>query len=73
MQIDVYRAVIKRLSFRASAHTGVGIPFEFADSYLKSEEIATPACGLVRNDVVIWWLAASTQQNYKLKFTSQKM
>ena len=46
----------------------MGIPFEFADSYLKSEEIATPACGLVRNDVVIWWLAASTQQNYKLKF-----
>ena len=47
----------------------MGIPFEFADSYLKSEEIATPACGLVRNDVVIWWLAVSIQQSDKLKFT----
>ena len=57
------------LSFRASAHTGVGIPIEFRVTYrhtdrtfytifwisstksgASNQEIATPVCGLVRND-----------------------
>jgi len=50
-QIGVYRAVIKRLSSRTSAHAGVAIPFKFADSSLKSMGIATPFCGMARNDV----------------------
>ena len=41
IQIAVYRAVIKTLSFRASAHTGVGIPYKFAECRLKLMGIAT--------------------------------
>ena len=51
-----------KLSFRASAHTGVGIPRMFGNlqeglrpvhkTGLKPWGIATPACTLVRNDSV---------------------
>ena len=34
------------------AQLSVGIPIKFAECYLKSMGIATPVCGLVRNDVV---------------------
>ena len=40
--IDVYRAVIKRLSSRTSAHAGVAIPIKIAECCLKSKGIATP-------------------------------
>ena len=51
-QIGVYRAVIKRLSSRASPQTGVAIPIKSAESGLKLEEIATPVCALARNDTI---------------------
>ena len=59
--------IIKDCHSHASAHTGVGIPFKFAEFCLKMMGIApqafpsvtTPACGLVRNDMVFWSLAAS--------------
>jgi len=43
--------LLKRTSSRTSAHTGVAIPIKFADSSLKSKEIATPFCGMARNDI----------------------
>ena len=60
-QIDVCRAVIKRLSLRTSPQTGVATPIKFADTSLKTKGIATPVYTLARNDVVIWWLAAPIQ------------
>ena len=38
------------VSFRASAHTGVGISIVIETALRLKKEIATPACALVRND-----------------------
>jgi hypothetical protein len=54
LQIDVYRAVIKRLSSRTSAHNGVATPIKFAECCLKSMGITTPVCGLARNDMIFF-------------------
>ena len=55
----------KNTSFRASAHTGVGIPWileYFASQigiFTSIYGIATPVCGLVRDDVRIFTLSAT--------------
>ena len=38
------------VSFRTSAHAGVGISIVIVTAVLLKMEIATPVCGLVRND-----------------------
>ena len=43
-------SVSKKVSLRASAHTGVAIPYGFRKPY----GIATPVCGLVRDDVLFF-------------------
>ena len=45
------------MSLRASVHTGVAIPFKFLEI---SEEIATPVCGLVRNDIITYWAVVTS-------------
>ena len=51
------------LSFRASAHTGVGISLIYS---ITLQEIATPACGLVRNDMLVFGAQKTfiTKENY---------
>jgi len=39
------------LSLRAIAHNGVAIPMDFREKSADLEEIATPACALVRDDM----------------------
>ena len=53
--IEQFTTRIIQLSFRASAHTGVGIPRlegKCNEKCRKSYGIATPVCGLVRNDIL---------------------
>ena len=56
-QIDVYRAVAPHhhttTSLRGSAHTAVAIPIDFRAESANLMGIATPACGLVRDDSLL--------------------
>ena len=50
---DMRRTPKRSVSLRASAHTGVAIPIDFRQHTANLMGIATPACGLVRDDSLL--------------------
>ena len=50
---DMRRTPKRSVSLRASAHTGVAIPIDFRAESANLMGIATPACGLVRDDSLL--------------------
>ena len=48
--IALLNAVRKNMSLRASAHTGVAIPIDFRVESANLMGVATPFCGMARDD-----------------------